>query len=227
MTTTTGVIPPVDVLKGAYGWQTECIKFVGEAGHKSVDDHFFSVTLNDLHETRASFSCCIASVPPKDQLEKSLPTLKKLNTVLILEELCDAKQLLNLLDFFAVHGVKATLLTSRLGINIAYPRADLIDVIQVLPYRFVDDLRDFFPIFENTEPYSSEHPIVNVVKRKNGDTTHLSSLMHAFKRDPLPIEANILIDEELLVNMFGFILLLRIFGFNISLDASNSDPRYE
>ena len=61
---------------------------------------------------------------------KNLSLLKKLNTVLILEELCDAKQLLNLLDFFAVHGVKATLLTSRLGINIAYPRADLIDVIR-------------------------------------------------------------------------------------------------
>ena len=33
--------------------------------------------------------------------------------------------------------------------------------------------------------------------------------MQVFKRDALPIEDNILIDEESLINMFGFVLLLK------------------
>jgi hypothetical protein len=39
MTTGSGIIPSLDILKKAYGWQTECIKFTGEAGHESVADH--------------------------------------------------------------------------------------------------------------------------------------------------------------------------------------------
>jgi hypothetical protein len=213
MTTPTGIIPPLDLLKRAYGWQTECLKFVGDAGHESVVDHFFAASFDNLCDTRTSISCCFAAVPPKDQLAKALPSLKRLKTVMILEELCEAGELAKLIVFLTSNGIRATLVSSRLGAKREL-LSSLIDFAQVLPYRHVDDLRDFFPTYSSSSPACDDEVIVNMVKRQDGERLQLSQFIHVFERQRYPIENNILVDEDALLSMHSFILLLRIFGIS-------------
>jgi hypothetical protein len=223
MTTTTGIIPPLDLLKRAYGWQTECLKLVGEAGHESVADHFFAASLKDLCDTRTSVSCCIAAVPPKEQLTKILPSLKRLKAVLIFEELCDKDDLVELLSFLRSNGIISVIVTSRLGVN-AELLSESTDLMKVLPYRYVDDLRDFFLNCGETNTEGVSGREVNMVKQRNGEWIHLSHFMHNFKSSQFMTYNRILVDEQTLIDMHGFILLLRIFGIDVSVNGISLDP---
>jgi hypothetical protein len=221
ITTANGIIPSLDILKNAYGWQTECVKFIGEVGHQSVNDHFFAATMRDLCDTRDSVSCFIADIPRQDQLHTLAPLFKRFKTILILEELCDQSELGAFMDFVRTEGVKPIIVTSRLlGVD---NHATVVDeIIRVLPYRYVDDLRDCFPISTSLCQAKDLKYKVNEVGEVDGIPQYLHQYQHVFRQMPCPIYPHIAIDENTLINSFSLVLLLRVFGVEFELVGSTS-----
>jgi hypothetical protein len=146
-------------------------------------------------------------------LAKALPSLKRLKTVMILEELCEAGELAELIRFLTSNAIRTTLVSSGLGAKTEL-LSSLIDLVQVLPYRHVDDLRDFFPTYSSSSPANVDEVVANMVKRQDGERLPLSQFIHVFRRKGCPIENSILVDEDALLSMHGFILLMRIFGIS-------------
>ncbi len=223
LTTSTGIVPHLDILKKAYGWQTECLKLIGEVGHESVTDHFFAATMKDLCDNRDSVSCLIADVPSQEQLVKLLPSLKKFRAVLILEELCDQASLELFAGVLSMHGISPIVITSTMSSNV-----QLIDksarVIQVLPYRYVDDLRDFFRIHDASETTDKQPQIANMLLASDGKSISLSEYKHSFQRLNYQLNRYITVDETTLISDYSFILLMQVFGFRFSLTSAGSEP---
>ncbi len=241
ITTGSGIIPSLDTLKKAYGWQTECVKFIGESGHESVRDHFFSASLRDLCNIRNRVSCVFADIPTKEQIEIILPSLLIAKSILILEELCDHASIEVFTKILRSYGVIPIIITSRMSANVQLIN-NSTSLFQVLPYKYVDDLRDSFKIHDASSLAMSKDNQPNHIITSEEEFISISNYKHSFKTISRCIYRNIIVDEEGLVSDYSFILLMRIFGFrfslrclsgeNLVLDSSylsrlmNEDPAY-
>ena len=218
MATISGIMPSIDILKKAYNWQTECVKFIGEAGHKSADDYFFSASIADICNSRTSVTCIIADIPSKEQTERILPSLEMAKTILILEELCDYASLIEFMETLNDRRITPPIIvTSRLNVStqiIKYATA----INHVLPYMNVDVLRDFFKIYDEATASANENENIgiNQIMTNKQEYITLSEFKHKFKSLGSSINRNILINEEGLMSDYSFILLMKILGFKFN-----------
>jgi len=222
--TGTFIIPPLDLLKSAYGWQSQCLKFTGEAGHETASDYFFAASIDDICETRDRVSCCIADVPPKGNWQKLMPAFKKLQSILIIEELCERELLDEFLLLLASKKLRVIIISSQLSAQSSSPQL-ASTCINTLPYRYVDDLRGFFTFASPKDEPTADAIDVNEIAKVNGKAVYIWEYKHFFRKRKILLHKEIAIDESTLIQHYAFVLLLMIFGVKVTTKTTHQDNK--